>query len=118
MRIEPGVPSGTIRLPPSNGTPIAKYGPTVWEGVTSKIIVHCLLERLFEQGRRGTAQVDVPVERLRPVRTGLMDVEGRDHPLARLLIPDRVVDRVIREERIVGEVHLRHQPLRERTPQQ
>ena len=49
---------------------------------------------------------------------GLVNVEARDHPPACLLVTDRVEDRVIRKERVVGEVHLCHQPLRERATEQ
>ena len=31
--IAPGVPSGTTNGPSGHGSRIAKYGPTVWEGV-------------------------------------------------------------------------------------
>ena len=47
-----------------------------------------------------------------------MDREARDHPLARLLVAHRVEDRVIGEERIAREVHLRHEALRERPAHQ
>src|SRR5437763_6442880 len=109
MWIAPGVPSGTANGPTSNGSPIAKYGPTVWEGVVSKITSMRLLERRSARA----AQVDVELERLRPVRDGVVDREGRDHPLARLRIAHRVEDRVVGEERVAREVHLSDQTLGE-----
>src|SRR3974390_2652522 len=109
MWIAPGVPSGTANGPTSNGSPIAKYGPTVWEGVVWKITSMRLLER---RGPRAP-EVDVPLERLRPVRHRAVDREARDHPLARLRVADRVEDRVVGEERVAREVHLGHQALGE-----
>src|SRR5580704_3710517 len=114
MWIAPGVPSGTANGPTSNGRPIAKYGPTVWEGVVSKITS----VRLLERRRARAAEVDVPLERLRPVRHRPVDREPGDHPLAGALVSHRVEDRVIREERVAREVHLGHEPLGERAAEQ
>ena len=41
---------------------------------------------------------------------------GRDETVARLLIRDGLVDRVEREKRITGEIHLGDHPLRESVP--
>ena len=38
-------------------------------------------------------------------------------PLARGRVAHRLEDRVVREERVAGEVHLRHEPLGERPPE-
>src|SRR6516165_5894691 len=99
MWIAPGVPSGTANGPTSNGSPIAKYGPTVWEGVVSKITSM----RLLEWRRPRAAEVDVPFVRVRPVGDGVVDREARDHPLAGAWVADRVEDRVVREERVARE---------------
>src|SRR6516162_2371976 len=114
MWIAPGVPSGTANGPTSNGSPIAKYGPTVWEGVVSKITS----VRLLERRGPGAPEVDVPLERLRPVGHCAVDREARDHSLARLRIADRVEDRVVRAERVARGVHLGHQSLGERPAEQ
>ncbi len=44
-------------------------------------------------------------------------VVGRHHPRPGLLVRDGVVDRVLDEQRIVREVHLRDQPLSEGPPE-
>src|SRR5260370_1120048 len=74
--------------------------------------------RLLERGRAGPAQVDVEVVCGRPVGHGVVDREAGDHALARGRITRRIKNRVVREERVAREVHLRNQPLRERPPEQ
>src|SRR5436305_722061 len=111
----PGVSAGTTYGPASNGSPIAKYGPTVWEGVVAKIVISV---GLLEGGLTGAAQVDVEVVGMGPVGPSGMDVKAGDHALARLLVTDRVEDRVVREERIARKVHLGDEPLREGAAEQ
>ena len=63
----PSVPSGTTSAPSSQGRPIEKYGPTVWEGVSSR-----LMRTASRAGRcRSVGQ--------RPVGLGLVEVEAADH---------------------------------------
>src|SRR5918999_815474 len=68
--------------------------------------------------RIAPAQHDVPAVGERPLRARRLEVERRDHALARLRVGYRVEDRVLVEQRVVREVHLRDEPLRERAPEQ
>ena len=61
---------------------------------------------------------DVEDEPERLVGDRRLEIEPRDQPLARLRVADRAEDRVVGEQRIVREVHLRHEPLRERATEQ
>src|SRR5712671_6882009 len=70
---------------------------------------------LFRLHRRGVAsrQDDVPPVARGPFVLGKIVVIVRDQAIARLLISDRLVDRVEREQRITREVHLGDHPLGE-----
>src|SRR5581483_5355062 len=105
----PAVPSGTTNGPSAQGSRIAKYGPTVWEGVSPGIGVPSLLE----DRRAAAAQHDVPLETQGPLGLGQLDVEPGDQPLPGLLVRHRVEDRVEWQQRVAGEVHLGDQPLGE-----
>ncbi len=50
---------------------------------------------------------------MRPFRHRLGQVEAGDHAIAASRIRHRHEDRVLLEQRVAGEVHLRHQPLQE-----
>src|SRR5918999_3975886 len=112
MRIAPGVPSGTTRCPPDHVSPMDRNGPTVCDGVSRSLM------GLLERGLLAPAQHDVPAVGERPLRARGLEVERRDHALARLRVGYRVEDRVLVEQRVVREVHLRDEPLRERAPEQ
>src|SRR5688572_977915 len=105
IRIASGSPGETRRSPPSYGSAYSKNGPTVCEGVVSGITPWRGL---------AAAQHDVPLVAERPLRLGRIQVEARDQPLANGRIADRLEDRVLPEQGIAREVHLRHQPRRER----
>ena len=69
---------------------------------------------------RLAAQDDVPLEAERPLLLGRLESKRADHPLGapRVGSRDRVEDRVLEEQRVAREVHLRHQPLRERAAEE
>ena len=46
----------------------------------------------------------------------VVEVEAGDQEPARVRVADDVEDRVVRQERVAGEVHLRHEPLAEERP--
>src|SRR5215472_6130587 len=116
--IAPGVPSGTTNGPCSQGSRIAKYGPTVWDGVRSSLIVRSVPFWGFEDSGLAAAQDDVEPVAQRPLGLGVLDRELGDHPLLRRLVGHRVEDRVQRQQRVAREVHLGDQPLGERAAEQ
>src|SRR5579875_475363 len=129
ITIAPGAPSSTTNGPSGHGSPIAKNGPTVCDGVTpsgrtagSLSRPSCLaaapLAGVLEHGLLPAAQHDVPLVAEGPLRLGQVEVEPGDHPLPGRRVRHRVEDRVLGEERVAGKVHLRHQPLRERPAEQ
>ena len=73
---------------------------------------------LLEGGRAAAAQHDVEAVAERPFGLGDVEVEFRDQALARAGIGDAVVDRVERQQRVAGEIHLGDQPLREAAAEQ
>src|SRR5262245_25412908 len=103
MRTERGSESSTSRFvigPPKR--PILRYGPTVWDGLSpSSVIV-----RLLERRRLAAPEHDVEAKAERPVRLGELELELRDQALPGAPVADGAEDRVEREERIAGEVHL------------
>src|SRR5918997_4127771 len=112
MRIAPGVPSGTTRCPSVQVSPMDRNGPTVCDGVSRSLM------GLLERGLLAAAQHDVPAVGERPLRPGGLQVERRDHALASLRVRDRVEDRVLVEQGVVREVHLRDEPLGESVAEQ
>ena len=68
--------------------------------------------------RRASPQDDVPLVRECPLGLRRLEVEARDEKLTCARIAHRVEDRVVREERVAGEVHLRHQALVEGAAEQ
>ena len=81
MRIARGSAGSTSALVlGSRRSPIERYGPVVWEGVspTSLVIV-----RLLERCRLTAAEHDVEAEAERPVGLGERQVEGADETRSR-----------------------------------
>src|SRR6188472_3993528 len=87
-----------------------RNGPTVCDGVSGG---GSATAAVLEGGAIGAAQDDVEAEAERPLRHRRLVVVVGHHRRSRSL-RDRVVHRVLEEQRIVGEVHLRHEALRER----
>src|SRR5687767_15691287 len=115
MRVARGSDSSTSRfvMGPSM-RPIVRYGPAVWDGVSTSSVIVWLLERR----RLAAAEHDVEAEPERPVRRRQLEVELRHEPFPGPVIADRVEDRVEREEGIAREVHLGDEPLRKGTAEQ
>src|ERR671923_2301417 len=103
MRIAPGVPSGTTRWPSFQVSPMDRNGPTVCDGVSRSLM------GLLEGGLLAAAQHDVPPVGERPLGARCLEVELRDHALPGLRVRHGVEDRVLAEQRVVLEVHLRDQ---------
>src|SRR5215211_2945006 len=99
----------------SRRSPIERYGPVVWEGVSP---IGLAVMRLLEWCRLTATEHDVEPEAERPVGLGQRHVEGADETRSRQLVAHRVEDRVEREERVVREVHLRDEALCERTSEE
>src|SRR5690348_1558902 len=102
MRTAPSASGGTSMFVSRSQRPNEKKGPTVCEGV---VPVTSVLERC----RAGAVDDDVELKAERPLRRRGLEVEPADHAPARLLVAHGLEDRVEREQRIAGEVHLRHQ---------
>src|SRR5207237_5627132 len=70
--------------------------------------------------RRGVtaAQHYVPAIAERPLRNRRVEVEPSRQQAAAALVRDRVEDWIVRNQRVAGEVHLRHEPAGERWPEQ
>src|SRR5690625_47106 len=119
IRNEPGVSVGTTSSPSGpQFSPIARNGPTVCDGVSpSRSLMVVVLLVLEHRGFRA-AQDDVEVESERPLLQRRAVVVTGDHPVPGFLVAHRVEDRVLEEQRVVGEVHLGHQPLGERSSEQ
>src|SRR5215470_10179687 len=82
---------------------MAKKGPTVCEAVATNAI--------SALPRRGLVATEHDVEAIaeRVVVLGGLPVLRSDQPRPRLLVGDAVPDRIVREQWIAFEVHLRHQ---------
>src|SRR5680860_1129689 len=106
-----GVPGGTTCGPSSHSRAMCRNGPTVWDGVSSLIVV-------LEDAGSLAPQDDVEPEAEGPLRLRRRVVVRRDHPLPGRRIADGVEDRVLGEQRVVREVHLGDEPLGERTAEQ
>src|SRR6202158_4805140 len=105
----PGTPAGAMASITSGRNPILRYGPTVCEGVVSKLMASAPAG--FHRRVFAPTEPDVEPIGERDIRQGPLPVELRDQALARLLVRDTVVHRVIRQQWIAWEIHLRHQPL-------
>src|SRR4051812_4362776 len=71
------------------------------------------MARLLERGRLAATEHDVEAVAERPFRYGGLEIERGDQPGPRLLVRNRVEDRIEREERVARKIHLRHQPRQE-----
>ena len=116
ITIAPGVSGGTTNGPSGHGSPMARKGPTVCDGVTPAGTAPYPSDS--KRRSRSAPAARCPAIPKRPVRLGQADIEGRDETLPRLLIGYRVEDRVQREQRVGREVHLGDQPLGERAAEQ
>src|SRR6185436_2383825 len=72
----------------------------------------------FEWSRVPAAQHDIEAISQCPVRLRQREVELRYEAKARALVGNRLVHRVVRAERIAGEIHLRDEPRRHRVPEE
>src|SRR5262245_61305716 len=70
---------------------------------------HALVLVRILRGGFASPQHDVKAEAKRPIRNGVLQIETRDHALARLFIGYRIEDRIEGEQVVTWEVHLRHQ---------
>src|SRR5215831_531934 len=95
--------------------PIERNGPAVCDGVRGG--AESLIVRLLEGRRLLPADDDVEPVSECPVRLRQLHVESRDRPLPGVL-RDGIENRVEREERVAGEVHLRDEPIGERTAEE
>src|SRR5207302_1795617 len=106
---------GACSTPPGPGTRpglmVVKRNaprPTVWLALAYR-----LMSALHRRGI-AAAQHDVEAVGERPLRNGVGPVEHRDQANARFLLGDRVVHRVVLEQRVSRKIHLRDQPREER----
>src|SRR5580692_3114831 len=83
--------------------PKEKKGPTVCEGVGPKLILS------LERSSLGAPQNNVELIAQRPLRLCGFQIELADHTLPRLFIRNGLIDRIKREQRIAGKIHLRDQ---------
>src|SRR4051812_13839265 len=116
IQMPPWEPTGTTSGPSGHGSTRARNGPTVCDGVRPRT-GSGIGGRLEGRGV-GSPQDDVEAEAEGPLGLGDVVVVARHQPLAGPFVGNRVEDRVLEEQRISGEVHLGHQPLRERPPEQ
>src|SRR5467141_2789618 len=96
----------------SQSSPMWRYGPTVWLPLAYRL--------MSARHRRGNAatQHDVEAVRQRPFRNGVLPVEHRDQANARFLVGDRVVHRVVLQQRVSRKIHLRDHTREERGSKQ
>src|SRR5829696_10316870 len=78
---------------------MCRNGPIVWEGVSAGTSV-------LHRRRFAPTKHDVVAIAECPLLDGPVVVVAADHPVARLLVADRVEDRVLEEEGIAREEHL------------
>src|SRR5690349_3946757 len=83
-------------------SPIWKNGPTVCDGVG---ISFAAISAGLDRCRRAAAQHDVPVIAERPFGLAQIRIVIADQALARVLVGGALVDRIVGEERVTGEVH-------------
>src|SRR5438309_4434349 len=84
----------------SQSSPIWRYGPTVWLALAYR-----LMSALHRRGN-AAAQHDVEAIGQCPLRNGILPVEYLDQANARFLVRDRLIHRVVLQQRISGKVHL------------
>ena len=115
MVMAPGVPSGTTNGPSGHGRTMARNGPTVCDGVMGRLTASSCVSKTVAPGPRSTMSHSKPSAQSGSVRPRSNRAIIR---CAGLRVGHRVEDRVLREQRVTGEVHLGHQPLRERPAEQ
>src|SRR5262245_15423645 len=71
-----------------------------------------MLVRILWRGF-ASAQHDVKAEAKRPIGDGVLQIETRDHALARLFVGHRIEDGIEWKQAVAREVHLRHQARKE-----
>src|SRR5450631_603301 len=113
----PGVPGGAMVSVTSGKNPILRYGPTVCEGVVRRLIGFLAATgfhgRLFAAAKHHVEAIGEC-----DIGNGPFPVEMRDQALARLVVRNAVVHRVVRQQRIARKIHLRHQPLHQTQSEQ
>src|SRR5438876_118317 len=108
----PLAPRAAMSRVVSQSSPMWRYGPTVWLPLAYR--------PMSALHRRGiaAAQHDVEAVGERPFRNGVLPVEHRDQVNARSLVGDRVVHRVVLEQRVSRKIHLRDHAREERGAEQ
>src|SRR3989449_5466016 len=108
----PLAPRAAMSRVVSQSSPMWRYGPTVWLPLAYR-----LMSALHRRGI-AAAQHDVEAVGERPFRNGVLPVERRDQASARFLVGDRVVHRVVLEQRVSRKIHLRDHAREERGAEQ
>src|SRR3989475_1167826 len=111
-RRSPLAPRAAISRVVSESRPMWRYGPTVWLPLAYR-----LMSALHRRGI-AAAQHDVEAVGERPFRNGVLPVEHRDQASARFLVGDRVVHRVVLQQRVSRKIHLRDHAREERGAKQ
>src|SRR5882672_4000910 len=99
-------PSGSRRVMSAHSgrsSPSAKNGPTVCPGVATSFSA---MSGHFERCGVATAQHHVEGIAERPFGLAQIWVVGGDQPLARRGVGGALIDRVVLQERVAGEIHL------------
>src|SRR5256884_1772593 len=108
----PLAPRAAMSRVVNQSSPMWRYGPTVWLPLAYR-----LMSALHRRGI-AAAQHDVEAVGERPFRNGVLPVEHRDQASARFLVGDRVVHRVVLEQRVSRKIHLRDHAREERGAKQ
>src|SRR5207247_7026668 len=105
-------PCGSATAPFSHGSPIARYGPTVCDGVEAfRPPVVASDDLRATSLMRDPVEDDVELVGERPVVLAGVHAEAADHQLAQLRVAHGIEDRVVRKQRVRREVHLRDEAL-------
>src|SRR5438105_6174257 len=104
----PLAPRAAMSRVVSQSSPMWRYGPTVWLPLAYR-----LMSALHRRGV-AAAQHDVEAIGESPLRNGVRPVKHRDQANARFVLGDRVVHRVVLEQRVSRKIHLRDQPREKR----
>src|SRR5712691_1316172 len=108
----PLTPRAAMSRVVSQSSPMWRYGPTVWLPLAYR-----LMSALHRRGI-AAAQHDVEAVGKCPFRNGVLPVEHRDQATARFLVGDRVVHRVVLQQRVSRKIHLRDHTREERGSKQ
>src|SRR5262245_20330679 len=103
----PCAPAAVRSLHSGRSSPSEKNGPTVCDGVGINLSAMARASGRFERRRAPAAEHHVPAVAERPFRLAEPGVVLRDQSLARLGIGGALEDRVVGEERVAREIHLR-----------